>query len=202
MERRPDAPAALRNREPILEVLRSEFQASSSVLEIGSGTGQHAVFFAEAMPHLHWQTSDLEGNHAGIEAWIDWAKLDNVGAPLLLDMGDAHTAGRVFDAVYSSNTAHIMHSTEVEKMFEFVGKILPDNGIFCLYGPFNEGGRFSSDSNERFDESLRRQDEKMGIRDLDDLRVHAGAAGMTAARRYAMPANNQIIVWVKNEQMN
>jgi hypothetical protein len=154
------------------------------------------------MPHLQWQTSDLKDNHAGIEAWIDWAELDNVGAPWLLDMGDPQSSGTAFDAVYSSNTAHIMHRTEVEKMFGFVGEILSDAGIFCLYGPFNEGGQFSSDSNKRFNESLRQQDANMGIRDLDDLRAYAGKAGMKMVRRYAMPANNQMIVWAKNEQMD
>jgi cyclopropane fatty-acyl-phospholipid synthase-like methyltransferase len=198
MTARPDAPAAGRNRGPILEVLRIEFKDVRTVLEVGSGTGQHAVYFASALPHIQWQTSDLADNHDGISAWIEWSALDNVAAPLLLDMAAAHSMHMQFDAVYSSNTAHIMSAALVENMFTFVGKILHDDGIFCLYGPFNEGGEFSSESNARFDGMLRSEAGSMGIRDLDDLNRHAANGGLSLARRYAMPANNQIIIWKKD----
>ena len=197
MTSRPDAPAAGRNREPILEVLQSEFRDVRTVLEIGSGTGQHAVFFAAAMPHVQWQTSDLAGNHEGINAWIEWSKLENVTAPILLDMATAHPMEKNIDAIYSSNTAHIMSAALVEEMFAFVGASLRDDGVFCLYGPFNEGGVFSSESNARFDESLRNQDSKMGIRDLEDLNRHAHKGSLSLVRRYGMPANNQLLVWKK-----
>ena len=161
--------AAERNKRPILEVLQKEFRDARRVLEIGSGTGQHAVFFGAELPHLTWQTSDLPENHAIIlQALQDYGP-DNVKAPLDLDV--EHAEGRTIeaDAVFSANTAHIMSISAVERMFELVGRVLPQDGPFCLYGPFNFSGQFSSDSNARFDASLRERNPSMGIRDLGDL---------------------------------
>lgn len=197
MTHKPDAPATHRNRGPILEVLEHEFAASKSVLEIGSGTGQHAVFFGRAMPWLRWQTSDRAENLHGIGAWIGEAALDNVLPPLELDVQKtADPAGR-YDAVFSANTAHIMSFAAVECMFKLVARILPGDGLFCLYGPFNDNGEFTSDSNRRFDESLRAGDPAMGIRDLRDLDRMAFDGGLHRHRRYAMPSNNMIVLWRK-----
>lgn len=197
MKSRPDAPATGRNKDAILEVLQFEFRDLRTVLEIGSGTGQHAVHFAGAMPWLEWQTADLPGNHPGILAWIEWANLPNLLAPRVFDAArpPAVTAG--VDAVFSANTAHIMSVVNVESTFSFVSRVLHPGGIFCLYGPFNEDGRFTSESNEAFDASLRAQSPSMGIRDRLDLEKLAGRLGLSAVRRYSMPANNQILVWQK-----
>ena len=199
MRHKPDAPATHRNREPILEVLDIEFRGSNSVLEIGSGTGQHAVYFGRALPRLCWQTSDRAENLQGIGAWVREAALDNVLLPFELDVQQTDTLTGSYDAVFSANTAHIMSFAEVECMFGLVGRILPSGGLFCLYGPFNDNGEFTSDSNRRFDASLRAGDPAMGIRDLFDLDRIASAGGLIRHRRYAMPSNNMIVLWRKGD---
>lgn len=191
----PRAPAVARNREPILDILRREFAVSTRVLEIGSGTGEHAVFFASAMPWLQWQTSDRVENHAGINAWIEHERLPNVSAPLPLDVSRDPDPSSDFDAVFSANTAHIMSIDQVEAMFALVGRVLHGNGTFCLYGPFRLGGVFRGDGNARFDASLRRQDPDMGIREIDDLDRFAREAGMRRESLHDMPANNHVAVW-------
>ena len=195
----PFAAAASRNSAPILGVLRHELRGRRTVFEIGSGTGQHAVTFAAALPELTWQTSDLGQSHDGIRAWIDEAGLDNVLPPEDFDVLTAAVPAQRYDAVYSANTAHIMSVAAVQRMFEFAGAMLKPGGVFCIYGPFSRGGRFSTGSNEEFDASLRSRNPSMGIRDLDDLEGLAGRHGMVLARTYAMPANNLLVVWAKKE---
>jgi cyclopropane fatty-acyl-phospholipid synthase-like methyltransferase len=196
----PSAPACERNREPILEVLREEFRDRSHVLEIGSGTGQHAVYFGAALPRLRWQTSDRPDNHEGIHAWLEHAALENVLPPLSLDVASFDPGGLSFDAVFSANTAHIMGIDAVRCMFALAGKVLEEGGLFCLYGPFNFDGRFSSDSNATFDASLKQRDRAMGIRDIEQLDRFAATAGLSRVRLYAMPANNNVAVWQKEAQ--
>ncbi len=198
MTANPHAPAATRNSRPILEVIRNEFRDFESVLEIGSGTGQHAVFFAEAMPWLTWQTSDLTENHQGIRSWIADSGLANVREPILLDVEQAGDVDGEYDGVFSANTAHIMSIGTTRCMFDVVARLLSPGGVFCLYGPFNLDGQFTSQSNERFDQSLHRQDPAMGIRDLEELDGFAGRSAMRRERLYAMPANNLIVVWRRN----
>lgn len=189
------APAAERNGFPILEVLKHELGDAESVLEIGSGTGQHAVLFAAVLRHLVWQTSDLNLNHAGILACLHEADLPNIVEPIALDVRTAVMADSSYDAVYSANTAHIMAIDAVSKMFSLVARLLRPGGVFCLYGPFREQGRFNAPSNAAFDETLRRQDSSMGLRDLEALDDWASEGGLFRLRRYAMPANNLLIVW-------
>ncbi len=193
----PDAPATGRNRRPILEVLRDEFRACSRILEIGSGTGQHAVFFGEQLPHLVWQPSDVRDNHADILAWLAAAGPDNVLQPLVLDVLEDPDPAGDFDGIFSANTAHIMGIDAVVAMFALVGRLLPDGAPFCLYGPFRIDGEFTSDSNREFDAALRSRDPLMGIRDLEYLDELAAAAGLRRAALIAMPANNFIAVWRK-----
>jgi cyclopropane fatty-acyl-phospholipid synthase-like methyltransferase len=195
MVAKPNAPAALRNSEPISEVIRDEFKECKTVLEIGSGTGQHAIFFASKMPWLSWQTSDRKDNHAGIIAWLAEACLDNVKAPLELDVEEPFQIDENFDAIFSANTAHIMSIDGVECMFGIVGKCLTEGGKFCLYGPFNLNRKFTSDSNKNFDASLRSQNPAMGIRDLAALDKFSEANNLHRSSLYAMPANNMIAVW-------
>ena len=197
MTDRPYAEYAARNAAPILEVLTREFRDSTRVLEIGSGTGQHAVAFAAALGHLLWQTSDLDENHAGINAWIDAERLENVSAPLSMDVRTADVASDRYDGVYSSNTAHIMGVDAVERMFSLVGTALREHGIFCLYGPFRREGEFNTQSNADFDANLRERDPVMGIRDIEKLDEFAAANGLQRQRLYAVPSNNCIAVWEK-----
>jgi cyclopropane fatty-acyl-phospholipid synthase-like methyltransferase len=195
---KPNAPATERNSKPILAVIETEFRDCRSILEIGSGTGQHAVFFAQAMPWLAWQTSDLAENHPAVRSWIADAQLSNVLDPMLLDVEKADDVVGEYDGVFSANTAHIMSFQAVRCMFGVVGRLLSHGGVFCLYGPFNQDGDFSSESNRQFDSSLRSQDPDMGIRDLEELDNLAVGNSMRRERLYAMPANNLLVVWRKN----
>ena len=192
-----NAPAAIRNRDAILQVLRQELADAQTVLEIGSGTGQHAVHFAAALPELSWQTSDLAENHEAIHYWIEHAGLANVLSPLLLDVSSPGALNTRYSAVFSANTAHIMSADSVFEMFTLVGRTLALDGNFLLYGPFKLEGHFTSDSNRLFDESLRAQDSEMGVRDLEWLDDLGLRNGLVLAKRFAMPANNMLVIWQK-----
>lgn len=198
MPDKPYAEYAARNAAPILEILRHEFHDCSRVLEIGSGTGQHAATFAAELPQLYWQTSDLDENHAGINAWIQGAQLENVGAALSLDVRTGSIEPGTYDAAFSSNTAHIMGIDAVENMFLLVGAALCDGGMFCLYGPFRRDGVFNTTSNADFDTNLRQRDPVMGIRDIEALDGFAASGELRRIRLYAVPSNNNVVVWQKN----
>ncbi len=191
---KPDAPSCARNREPILAVLRDHFADRRAVLEIGSGTGQHAVFFAAALPHLSWQSSDRGDNLAGIRAWLDEAALPNTPAPIAFDVNAAWPRQR-FDAVFSANTLHIMAWAEVERLFAGLPHLLADDARLAIYGPFNYGGRFTSESNGVFNAWLKTQGAHQAIRDFEAVDALAGRAGLVLVEDRAMPSNNRCIVW-------
>ena len=195
MADKPFAAAAARNAAPILDVLRRELRDSSTVLEIGSGTGQHAATFAAELSHLEWQTSDLDENHPGIRAWVDDAQLDNLHAPLSLDVRIARPEVVSVDAIFSANTAHIMDIDAVEAMFALAGAALPPGGVFCLYGPFRIQGAFNTASNEQFDAGLRNRGQGMGIRDIETLDDFGARSGLVRERLYAVPSNNYVATW-------
>jgi cyclopropane fatty-acyl-phospholipid synthase-like methyltransferase len=197
MPARPCAAASLRNAAPIAGVLAHEFRYCSTVFEIGSGTGQHAVEFACRFDHLEWQTSDLRPNHPGISEWIAYSGLANVGEPIAFDTLTADVPEQGFDAVFSANTAHIMSHAAALRMVELAGRMLNDDGSFCLYGPFRRHGRFNTESNAAFDASLRARNPEMGLRDLEELQERAAQSGMILSRVYAMPSNNLCAVWRK-----
>ena len=197
MTDKPFSEYAERNGAPILDVLRNEFANSAKVLEIGSGTGQHAARIAKALPFLQWQTSDLDENHDGILAWVNYSGLANLMPPLSLNVLTSDVPAAFCDAVFSSNTAHIMSIEAVQKMFDIVGNALTDRGVFCLYGPFRQGGEFNTPSNAAFHKTLRSRDPAMGIRHLESLDDYARDNNMARARLYTMPANNHIAVWHK-----
>ena len=194
---KPFAPACERNKGPILEVLRRVFADAADVLEIGSGTGQHAVWFAAGLPHLTWRTSDLPCEHAGINAWIDDAGLANVERPLALDVGRRPWPLARAGGAFSANTAHYMHRPEVEAMFGGVADLLPAEARFALYGPFSLDGRHCSANNAAFDRMLRAHDPGFGVRDRRDLDRLAAGTGMRLEEDVAMPSNNRILVWRK-----
>jgi cyclopropane fatty-acyl-phospholipid synthase-like methyltransferase len=194
---KPFAESCEENKQPILAVLRQELAQARQLLEIGSGTGQHAVFFARHLPQLVWHTSDVVANHAGIRAWLNDDGPANVRPPLALDVAVDPWPAQSFDAVFSANTVHIMGWPEVERMFAGIGQVLQSSGRFCLYGPFNVNGQFTSESNARFDAWLKGRDPNSGIRDQGELDRLAAHAGLRRAADYAMPANNNILVWEK-----
>lgn len=192
---KPFSESCERNKDPILDVLRTVFADRRRVLEIGSGTGQHAVYFGPALAHLQWLTSDLPEHHAGIQAWLDEVDAPNVSAPIALDVGKHPWPVAEIDAVFSANTAHIMSWPLVEKMFEGIGACLPIGGVLCLYGPFNYGGRYTSESNARFDRWLKERDPNSAIRDFEAVDSLARGQGLQLIHDYAMPANNRTLVW-------
>ena len=192
---KPFAPACERNRDPIVAVLKSELAQASSVLEIGSGTGQHAVHFAAAMPHLVWQCSDQAEYLDGIRAWLAEAALPNTPPPLTLDVtADAFPAQR-YDAVFSANTLHIMSWLAVQHLFAGLPKVLGEGAKLIVYGPFNYGGRFTSESNAAFDASLREGAPHRGIRDFEAVNELAEGIGLRLLKDFEMPANNRCLVW-------
>jgi len=192
----PDAPSTARNREPILAVLREHFATRRRVLEIGSGTGQHAVHFAAAMPQLIWQTADLPENHPGIRAWIDASGLDNVLPPFDFDMArpEAWPSAR-YDAVFTANTLHIAGWPQVQALFAQLPRLLEPDATLVVYGPFNIGGEYTAPSNADFDQWLKARDPDSGIRDLEAVQALAAAAGLVFVEDIAMPANNRCLVW-------
>ena len=191
---KPWSEACERNRAPILEVLRGAFAAVSEVLEIGSGTGQHAVFFAAALPHLLWQPSDRPEHLLGIAAWRDEAGLPNLRAPLALDVdGDWPIAQ--YDALFSANTLHIMSWVSVENFFRGAGRVLPPGGVLAVYGPFSYDGRHTAESNARFDAFLRARDPLSGVRDFDAVCALAHSHDLEFCDDHALPANNRVLTW-------
>lgn len=192
---KPFAESCEQNKAVILEVLRRYLQSGDRVLEIGSGTGQHAVHFGAALGDVQWQPSDCPEYLPGIRAWLDDAGLDNVATPLRLDvLTDSWPEGS-YNAVFTANTTHIMSWPAVEAMFHGVGRLLPDGGLFLQYGPFSYGGRHSSDSNARFEQWLKARDPDSGVRDLDELTPLAADSGLQLQADIAMPVNNRVLVW-------
>lgn len=197
---KPFSQACENNKAPILSVLERVFADAKHVLEIGSGTGQHAVHFAEQLPHLRWQCSDRAPYIPGIEAWLAEFPLENLPPCLTLDAMDEEWPGGDFDAAFSANTAHIMSWDMVVRTFEKVGACLQTYGTFALYGPFNYGGLFTSESNFHFDAMLRGKDPLQGIRDFEKVNALAKKAGLKLLEDNTMPANNRLLVWEKTSQ--
>jgi len=201
---KPYSPACERNREPILALLRERFADRRHVLEVGSGTGQHAVHFAAAMPWLVWQCSDRREYLPGIRLWLDEAGLANTPAPLELDVARRPWPAATlperqepdrFDAAYSANTLHIMSWREVEAFFAGLDTALTDDAALAVYGPFNRAGAFTSASNAAFDASLKGRDPAMGIRDFEAVDALARAIGLRLVVDAPMPANNRLLLW-------
>jgi cyclopropane fatty-acyl-phospholipid synthase-like methyltransferase len=191
---KPYSKACDNNRVPILNEIAPLFQTCKHVLEIGSGTGQHAVFFVEQIPTLQWQTSDCIENHAGIIQWIEESHLSNIEYPIKLDVTTDAWPGRQFDAVFTANTCHIMHWHEVVAMFKGVRDILSVGGLFVIYGPFNYQNNYSSESNERFDRMLRERDPGSGLRNYESIILLAKDNSLEFINDVAMPANNRLLV--------
>ncbi|WP_414830169.1 DUF938 domain-containing protein [Alteromonas sp. H39] len=194
MTDKPFSQACENNKRPILEVLEQAFATRKHVLEIGSGTGQHAVFLSANLPHLLWQTSDQAEYHAGIQAWLDEENVLNCKSPITLKIGEQAIPDKLYDGIFTANTAHIMQRDEVKLMMKQVSNVLPPRGVFCQYGPFTENGEFSSQSNADFHASLLERG-CGGYRDISELTQWAPS--LTLESIYRMPANNLCLVWTK-----
>lgn len=190
--------AAERNRHPILEQLRVLLPDNCVVLEIGSGTGQHAVFFSRHLKGVQWQPSDREENLGCLEARFVEEGNPRIHPSLKLDVITDEWPQKVYTAAYSANTAHIMPWPAVEAMFRGIAACLQKDARFCLYGPFNLNGQYTSESNARFDRQLRLSNPEMGIRDMQAVEALAKAHHLCLDRKIAMPANNFLLVFVRN----
>ena len=193
---KPYAESCEKNKEPILAVLKEIFAERERVLEIASGTGQHAVYFGSELPHLIWQPSELPQNLAGIQAWLDEAQLPNVLAPLAIDVNDAHCPVAAVDAIFNANTVHIISWPEVERLFAHIARVIGPGGYVCLYGPYNYSGNFTSESNARFDAWLKARDPNSGVRDFEAVNRLAATHGLNLLHDIEMPSNNRILVWL------
>ena len=191
----PHSDASERNKGPILEVLREAFAGCKHVLEIGSGTGQHAVHFALAMPWLVWQPSELPESMPGLRKRIFNEGPSNLRAPVLLDVTQPPWDVRRVDGVFTANTLHIMHWPQVEAFFAGLPAVAKPGTVLAIYGPFRYGGEYTSASNESFDTMLHARDPESGIRDFEKVDALARAAGFSVVADHPMPANNQTIVW-------
>ncbi|MGZ3426872.1 MAG: DUF938 domain-containing protein [Polyangia bacterium] len=193
---RRSAPATQRNREPILGVLARVLPPVGLVLEVASGTGEHALFFAGKLPGLQWQPSDLdEGNRASIAAWRDQAALPNLRPPIALDATWERWPVERADAMVSINMIHIAPWAACAGLMRGAARLLPAGAPLVLYGPFRRGGRHTAPSNEAFDRGLRAQDAAWGVRDLDEVVRVAAAAGLTLDEVVEMPSNNLSVVF-------
>jgi SAM-dependent methyltransferase len=194
----PFSEASERNKQPILGILRGILGGRRLVVEIGAGTGQHAVHFARELPQLEWLPTDRREYLAGLAARIRSEGPPNLHAPIELDVMQADWPTLAADAVFSANTLHIMSWPEVVAFFSGVGRILQQGGVLVVYGPFRYGGAFTTDSNAAFDRSLRARDPASGIRDFEAVNALAEAQGLGLLADHAMPANNQLLTWVQN----
>ena len=187
--------ACERNKEPILAVLRGALASARTVLEVGSGTGQHAVYFAAHLPQLSWQPSEVPELLAPLAERIRLEGGANLRAPLALDVRETPWGCAPVDAVFSANTLHIMSWQSVAQFFRGVGGVLTGAGVLCVYGPFNYGGQYTSASNAEFDAWLRTRDPLSGLRDFAAVDALARAQGLELTADHAMPANNRTLLW-------
>jgi hypothetical protein len=184
------------NKLPILNHLKSIFESTTQVLEIGSGTGQHAVYFSANLPHLKWRTSDVSQNHPTIEQWIKDFPSSNVMSPVKFVLGEDKWPVSGIDGVFTANTTHIMQPDEARLMMEEVAENILPKGVFCQYGPFNVDGKYTSEGNQKFDQHLKNEG-CGGIRDIQELQTWVAGTSLRLVDNISMPANNFLLVWHK-----
>jgi hypothetical protein len=189
---KPFSPSCERNKDPILSVIQPLLTNRTRVLEVGAGTGQHAVYFAEKMPWLKWQCSELQENLAGLEMWITEAALSNLPTPIHLDVSTSSLIPE-FDVVYTANTLHIMSIEKVTDFFKLIGESAGSVKQVLLYGPFNYAGEYTSASNAQFDSWLKNRDPVSGIRDFEWIIDLATQNHLTLENDVEMPANNRLL---------
>lgn len=207
MDDLPFSQACENNKTVILDVLKRYLEKTKSLLEIGGGTGQHAVFFAEKLPHLNWQSSDIPENVANLNLRLAKTSLANTPAAISLNVDEPYwTEGSVLenssslkgnDAIFTANTLHIMSANSVENFFQGIGSNLAEGGVLLVYGPFKYNGEFTSQSNAEFDLWLKDRNPVSGVRDFETVNGYAEKAGLALVEDISMPANNQLLVWLK-----
>ena len=195
----PFSPAAENNKQAILEVLATAFADVRHVLEIGSGTGQHAVYFSQHLPHVTWTPSDLAPALTGIRARLAQEGGEAIADPLLLDLSNANWPVQTVDAIFSANVVHIVSWPLVEALFEGLGRVLEAGGMLCLYGPYKYNDQYTTESNANFDLWLKDRDPQSGIKDFEAVNALALAQGLHLVQDHAMPANNQLLVWRRGQ---
>ncbi len=194
---KPYSESCDQNKDVILSVITPILVSCSDVLEIGSGTGQHAVYFAEQLPHLNWHTSDCHPYLDGINAWLSAACLNNVKKPFELDVSKSGWPAMEVDAVFTANSVHIMHDDDVENLIRCSATALKQNASLIIYGPFNYAGNYTSESNARFDQWLKNRDPLSCIKHFEDIDRLANNNGMKLVKDYMMPANNRLLHFIK-----
>ena len=196
----PYSAACERNQAHILQVMSPYLNNARTVLEVGSGTAQHAIFFAQANPQLVWQTADQQHYLAGIHAQLAAANLENVLLPIELDVNrsDWNTVKQKFDLIYTANTLHIMSAQEVQAFFKGLPVISDSQSLLVIYGPFKYRGQFTSESNQDFDQSLRSRDVGSCIKDFEEIERLANQQGFEIVLDQTMPANNQCLIWQRS----
>jgi hypothetical protein len=202
MNARLSSPSTARNREPILEVLRRVLPADARVLELASGAGEHAVFFAAAMPGVIWRPSDPDPvARASIAAWIEAEGAGNVLAPVEIDVSAplwGVEADAPFDALVAINMIHISPWDATLGLMAGAGRLLRNGGVLFTYGPYKRGGGHTAPSNAAFDASLQSRDPRWGVRDVSDVQHAAQAHGLELREIVPMPANNLSLVFTKS----
>jgi SAM-dependent methyltransferase len=193
----PFSAACERNKDPILEVLRLRFADRTQVLEIGSGTGQHAVYFAQALGHLTWHPTEQLAYLADLTERVKLEGPGNLRAATLLDVRQAVWPVRGVDAMFTANTLHIMSWPEVMALFNGIGTVLVPGGVLCIYGPFRYAGKYTSDSNQEFDRMLQERDPQSGLRDIEAVSLLADQYGLRLDADFDLPANNRLLVFTK-----
>jgi hypothetical protein len=192
------APAAERNRQPILDVLRRVLPPAGLVLEVASGTGQHAIFFSEYLPDLQWQPTDASSEALqSIGAWVDETARENLLPPLELDVRSPQWPVTKAEALVCINMIHISPWEATEGLFQGASKLLTGGAPLVTYGPYRLHGEHTAPSNEAFDQSLRSRNARWGVRDIDELSELAGQTGFALQERVGMPANNMTLVWTR-----
>ena len=194
---KPVAPSCDENWQPILQCIKGLFTEPETLLEIGSGTGQHAVYLCPHLPHLRWQPSDLADQIEGMEQWFKDAELPQILSPKTLDVSEENWLDDPVAYVFTANTTHIMSWQKVQHMFAGIGRHLKSGGLFAQYGPFNYNGEYTSPSNARFDDWLKQRDPQSGIRHFEDLAQLARENSLILHSDNEMPQNNRILVWQK-----
>ena len=194
MTHKPFSQACENNKDAILQVIQTVFSQPTAVWEIGSGTGQHACYFAGHLPHIEWQPTDKNDNIPGICLWREEAQLANLKPPLTLDVTDTEWPCNSIDALFTANTLHIMSRDEVRIFFARLADYLNAGALICIYGPFNYNGAYTSDSNARFDLWLKSQNALSCIKDFEEIMLLAATVGIELVSDVAMPANNRLLV--------
>ncbi|ABA57754.1 Protein of unknown function DUF938 [Nitrosococcus oceani ATCC 19707] len=183
------------NKKPILEILKIVLKGPGEVLEIGSGSGQHVLYFGEHLPHLNWQPTELPAGISALRDNLSAAPLENILMPRVLDVCQYPWPISSVASIFTANTLHIMAWPDVRHFFKGVGRVLNPNGLLCIYGPFRYSGNYTSESNAYFDRWLKERNPASGIRNFEDVNFLAQEQGLELLHDYSMPANNQLIIW-------